>query len=190
VETNQDTSQGTIFQNDNRFKIEGQAPIRLADNLELFDVVNVRFDGSNFLYESHNHSLDNRLLEEMSQVKEFFKKKRLMKYCPSRFQEAYILATEHRKNTEKLTKEQQIQTALVRTNAKLQRYVEQNGEYVVTFDVDGRTFTSRVNKDLRVITSGICLSGKDSDFDLQSLVTVFQEKIQNDDDDGYYDTDY
>ena len=51
--------------------------------------------------------------------------------------------------------------------------------YTVTFTVDGQTHRSTVHKnDLTVLVAGICLSGEDRKFDLQSLVGVIREGSQ------------
>ena len=59
---------------------------------------------------------------------------------------------------------------------RLVSYVERGGVYSVTYKFGTHTHTSTVRaSDLRVETSGICLSGRDGDFDLTSLVGVMQE---------------
>ncbi|RYX81621.1 hypothetical protein EON83_23140 [bacterium] len=59
---------------------------------------------------------------------------------------------------------------------RLVSYIERDGVYSVTYNFGARTHTSTVRaSDLRVETSGICLSGRDGDFDLTSLVGVMQE---------------
>ncbi|BCM94076.1 hypothetical protein IAD21_05975 [Abditibacteriota bacterium] len=63
--------------------------------------------------------------------------------------------------------------------ARLLSYIERDGVYSVTYKFGDRTHTSTVRaRDLRVETSGICLSGRDGDFDLTSLVGVMQEAAQ------------
>jgi len=59
---------------------------------------------------------------------------------------------------------------------RLVSYIERDGVYSVTYAFGERTHTSTVRaSDLAVQTSGICLSGRDGDFDLASLVGVMQE---------------
>ncbi len=63
--------------------------------------------------------------------------------------------------------------------ARLVSYIERDGVYSVTYKFGERTHTSTVRaSDLKVETSGICLSGRDGDFDLTSLVGVMQEAAQ------------
>ena len=60
--------------------------------------------------------------------------------------------------------------------ARLVSFVERGSVVSVTYGFGDRTHTSTVRAgDLSVQTSGICLSGRDGDFDLTSLVGVMQE---------------
>jgi hypothetical protein len=54
--------------------------------------------------------------------------------------------------------------------------MERPDVYTVTYEVDGQRHVSAVSKkDLSVHLDGICLSGEDENFDLQSLVGVIRE---------------
>jgi hypothetical protein len=66
--------------------------------------------------------------------------------------------------------------ALEHAGAELKNYVERHDVYTVTYEVDGQWHVSAVaKKDLSVQVAGICLSGEDQNFDLQSLVGVIRE---------------
>lgn len=54
-----------------------------------------------------------------------------------------------------------------------------DGTALVTYAVSGKTFTSLVNsRNMQVISSGICLDGEDSNYDLATLVPVLRKGIQ------------
>lgn len=66
--------------------------------------------------------------------------------------------------------------SLSHAGAQLVEYLERGDSFRVTYSVDGRRYTSSVDKDdLTVNVAGICLSGEDSHFDLASLVGVLRE---------------
>jgi hypothetical protein len=69
--------------------------------------------------------------------------------------------------------------ALSHAGATLSSYIERENVYTLTFNVDEQTHRSAIHKDdLTVLVAGICLSGEDREFDLQSLVGVLHEGRQ------------
>jgi hypothetical protein len=69
-----------------------------------------------------------------------------------------------------------IARSLSHSGGQLVSYIERGDVYTVTYRFGDRTHTSTVRtNDLSVVTSGICLSGQDNDFDLTSLVGVMRE---------------
>ncbi|MEI6042845.1 MAG: hypothetical protein WCS37_00515 [Chloroflexota bacterium] len=76
--------------------------------------------------------------------------------------------------------EQQLQHALAKADATLHSYSETlnpdgtSGHLVVEWSEQGQTYRYRsvIDRNLAVVSSGICLSGRDQDFDLTSLVNV------------------
>ena len=76
------------------------------------------------------------------------------------------------------TDEQRLQEALKQRGAILETFRDKDDFWLVEWRTSkGESHSSAINKnDLTVITSGICLSGKDQDFDLQSLVGVIEKQ--------------
>jgi len=73
--------------------------------------------------------------------------------------------------------EQQLQEALRLGGGDLREFRDRGDYWQVEWTTsDGERHTSAIEKgDLTVVSSGICLSGRDRDFDLQSLVGVIEQ---------------
>jgi hypothetical protein len=71
-----------------------------------------------------------------------------------------------------------LENALKQGGGSLETYRDRGDFWQVEWRTsDGELHSSAINKnDLTVISSGICLSGKDTDFDLQSLVGVMEQQ--------------
>ncbi|MGK7876604.1 MAG: hypothetical protein AB4426_25910 [Xenococcaceae cyanobacterium] len=80
------------------------------------------------------------------------------------------------------TGEERLQQALRRGGGELQEFRDRGEFWQVEWrTADGTVHTSAIDKsDLTVISSGICLSGRDRDFDLQSLVGVMEQQDNGD----------
>jgi hypothetical protein len=91
-------------------------------------------------------------------------------------------------NTEKFSQqyrdERRLKQALKQGGGELQQFRDQGNYWTVEWTTgDGQRHSSAISKgDLTVIGAGICLSGRDRDFDLQSLVGVIEQQ------DEYYRT--
>jgi hypothetical protein len=72
--------------------------------------------------------------------------------------------------------ERRLRDALALNGGALLDYAEEGENWLVTWQTrEGEEHVSTVCKrDLTVISAGICLSGRDADFDLQSLVGVVE----------------
>ncbi|MBE9010595.1 hypothetical protein IQ250_10290, partial [Pseudanabaenaceae cyanobacterium LEGE 13415] len=74
--------------------------------------------------------------------------------------------------------EKRLQQALKLGGGELQQFHDRGNYWTVDWTTaDGTGHTSAITKDdLTVVSSGICLSGRDRDFDLQSLVGVIEQQ--------------
>jgi len=167
---------------DTRFRFEGLIPVRLVEEAAFFDVVCARFDGAQCWYEGpdlrHDPGAAAYLREALTNMVEPERLSRpglteeertayTVNYAP-RFQ-AEIDACRDRI-------EDRLGQALAHAGAQLKEYLERGDTYRVTYEVDGQRHVSVVDQnDLSVQVAGICLSGEDRHFDLQSLVGVLRE---------------
>ena len=72
--------------------------------------------------------------------------------------------------------EERLRAVLAHAGAEFKNYQERGEVYRVTYEVEGCRHTLVVaQNDLSVQVAGICLSGEDDHFDLQSLVGVLRE---------------
>ena len=71
-----------------------------------------------------------------------------------------------------------LQQALQQGGGEMRNYRDRDGFWQVEWiTADGQFHTSAISKeDLTVVSAGICLSGRDRDFDLQSLVGVMEQE--------------
>jgi hypothetical protein len=167
---------------DSRFRIDGEIPVRLVEEANLFEVIEARFDGTHFWYAGPDTRWDpaaaSYLRQQLDQLTSPDKLQRSGLTADERA--AYALnfwprfeATEEARRS---VEERRLRGALAHAGAELRDYVERQDVYTVTYEVDGQRHVSAVSKkDLSVQVAGICLSGEDQSFDLQSLVGVIRE---------------
>jgi hypothetical protein len=167
---------------DGRFRIEGMLAVRLVEEVQLFDVVNGRFDGTQCWYDAPDPRSDPGaaayLRESLSQM---VKPERLSRTGLTTEEcEAYTFNYVPRVEAERALLrdrvEERLRAAVAHAGAGFKGYTESGDFYRVTFEVDGHRHVSVVARhDLSVQVAGICLSGGDRQFDLQSLVGVIRE---------------
>lgn len=167
---------------DSRFRVEGVIPVRLVEEASLFEVIEARFDGTQFWFAGPDSRWDpalaNYLRQELGQLTPPDKLRRSGLTAEER--EAYSLnywpRYQAREEARRNREEERLRGALAHAGAELKDYVERQDVYTVTYEVDGQRHVSAVSKkDLAVQVAGICLSGEDKNFDLQSLVGVIRE---------------
>jgi hypothetical protein len=180
---------------DQRFQLDGLVCIQMPENVDLFDVIDCRFDGNAFWYDRVSRRVNRRFADSLRQA--------LMQEKPTAEIRMPGMTAEHRtaydynyqnliaprkRREEKRQRHikdvnfaedsdvSRIRDSLWHAGAHLTGLREQHGNYQVRYTVGGRTFSSAVSKDsLGVVSAGVCLDGHDREFDLTSLVGVLRE---------------
>jgi hypothetical protein len=167
---------------DGRFRIEGLVPVRLVEEAELFEVLLTRFDGAQCWYDGPDPRRDPGtaayLRDSMARMVEPGQLSRPGLTAEERA--AYALNYAPRLQAEIEARrdcaEERLREALAHAGAEFREYQERGDVYRVGYEVDGRRQVSVVARDdLSVQVAGICLSGRDRQFDLQSMVGVLRE---------------
>ncbi|HEY1016327.1 MAG TPA: hypothetical protein VGE07_26690 [Herpetosiphonaceae bacterium] len=164
---------------DRRFTFEGPAPVELAgEGLEPFDQLVARFDGRRFWFERRDEQRDPTIAAYLRQALADgvppceLRRKGLS----AEERAAYAWVVGALAEDARSVDERRLDAALRHAGARLSSFVERDEAYAVSYLVDGERHASLIRKDdLTVMTSGICLAGRDADFDLASLVGVLRE---------------
>jgi hypothetical protein len=163
---------------DSRFHIRGLVPVRFAKDLQTFDTIQTRFDGKNFWFDriDSSSSRKNAAFLRDSLILETDADSVAISGLTKEEKRAYAIAFLREIENKKDKNEERIKLAIERAGAEYRSYVERGSSYMVEYRVDGALHHSVVEKDtLEVQSAGICLSGGDRAFDLQSLVGVLRE---------------
>ncbi len=167
---------------DARFRIEGLVPVRLVEEPQLFDVLLTRFDGAQCWYDEPEPRRDPAtaayLREALARLVDPDQLDRPGLSAEERA--AYLVNYAPRLQAELDIRrdrvEERLRAALAHAGADFRGYQEHGDVYRVAYVVDGRRQVSVVSRnDLSVQVAGICLSGQDRHFDLQSMVGVLRE---------------
>ncbi len=198
---------------DARFRLKGVAPVRGAGsaNIQMFDALIARFDGTHFWFERADARRSPAIAEYLRQsladqiAPDALSKKSLSPeeraaygwalYGPPEAEIAATPATSQTTfnplaNLNPNTPDGRLAQSLGHAGGRLVSWMDRGDAYTVTYQFGAQTHTSTVRADdLSVMTSGICLSGRDRDFDLTSLVGVMQEAAREEPwqfEDDYY----
>lgn len=156
------------------------AKLWFAEGPELFDSVVTRFDGMHFVYDGPDNGRGlmyaERLREALANDEpEAPAMPGLLPQEKWLYREALIGKREAMEKERKGKAEYRLADALSHAGAVMRSYVERNDGYVVEFMIGKHKHSSFVDKNLRVHSAGLCLSGRDHDYDLASLVSVIRE---------------
>jgi hypothetical protein len=167
---------------DSRFRIEGLVPVRFVEDAQLFEMIETRFDGNQFWYAGSDSRWDPATAAYLRQALDQMVHPEKLSRPGLTAEERTAYATnywpryEASEEARRSREEQRLRGALEHAGAELKGYVERHDVYTVTYEVDGQRHVSAISKkDLAVQVAGICLSGADANFDLQSLVGVIRE---------------
>jgi len=167
---------------DARFRIDGLVPVRLIEEAQLFEVLLTRFDGGHCWYDEIDPRRDpgtaaylreslGRMIEPEQLARSGLTAEERAAYVQN-----YAPRLQAELEARRDRVEERLRAALSHAGAAFRGYQELLDAYRVTYQVDGRRHTSVVaRQDLSVQVAGVCLSGQDHHFDLQSLVGVLRE---------------
>jgi hypothetical protein len=166
---------------DSRFHIDGTVRVHLVTGAEQFQQIIACFDGGHFWFQE----IDRR---RSPAIAAYLRGALAAETLPDQIHKSTLTAEERQayhllyKAVEDARRDQvevHLADVLAHAGATLSSYIEREDAYTITFNVDGQTHRSTVHKDdLTVLVAGICLSGEDRKFDLQSLVGVIREGRQ------------
>lgn len=172
---------------DTRFSFSEPMPVRLTERIASFQPVYARFDGASFWYHSDDRRRDPAIARKLREALDSDvnpDEVRVSGASPSELLTYRILFFDKHPTAQRdmsrrnRTDQERLRDALAHAGARLDAIWDtgQEGAVTVRYEVDGQTHTSSIRlDDLSVVSSGICLSGRDQDFDLTSLVGVMRE---------------
>jgi hypothetical protein len=169
---------------DTRFSLDRPVPLRLFTlaTAASMDTVSARFDGSAFYFEGIERRRDpvvGRTLRQELEKKVDPDEVRCAGMTPQERLVYKILYLHRYKEEIQVDDRARISEALRHADATLESFwydPNESDRATVRFMVDGEMHTAIVQtSDFTVLGAGICLSGRDNDFDLSSLVGVFRD---------------
>lgn len=163
-----------------RFGFAKPIAVHLVNEGATFEPIIARFDGSSWWFDECDRRTDPLLTENL---KEHLKKATSLeelhfKGITPEMRSLYQLTTKQTANFTAKADEKRLQKALKIGGGEMREFHDRQDHWVVEWTTaNGERHTSAISKnDLTVISSGICLSGRDRDFDLQSLVGVIENR--------------
>jgi hypothetical protein len=158
--------------------------VHLVSDAADFEQIIARWDGSAFWFEDVDRRADPEIADLLRKaLRDVTLPDALhFKGITPEMRVVYNLATQQSAEFQPLVQrrrdEERISNALRMAGGSLQQFHERGDYWIVEWTTsDGELHTSAIaRRDLTVISAGICLSGRDRDFDLQSLVGVVEQR--------------
>ena len=162
-------------------------PIYLVGEGEAFESAIARWDGRNWWFEEIDRRIDPTIPERLrAELKAVTLPEALnFKGMTPEMKTTYDLVFGRLWTPEKQQQqdERRLREALGVGGGQLQEFRDREDFWLVEWTTgDGERHTSAISKaDLTVMSAGICLSGEDRNFDLQSLVGVVEDRDEEED---------
>jgi len=185
-----------VNESDASQRLGGPRPVavHLVSDGAQFEQVVSRWDGQSFWFEDIDRRAEPSISEHLRDaLRQNTRAEQLMfSGVTPEMRTAYQLATgtlrpdfrrskkpvkrHNSRRTRPMSDDERLQDALTMAGGKLRGFLDRADYWTVEWvSRDGQPHTSAIAKDdLTVISSGICLSGRDRDFDLTSLVGVME----------------
>jgi hypothetical protein len=170
-----------------RFGKGGPLPVHLVTEGAQFEQVVARWDGRTCWFEELDRRADPFPAEHLRDWLrgDVMPVRAGVKGITPEMRAAYLLArrgaTHLKKSARRMTDEERLREALKLGGGSLRGFQDQGDSWAVEWMIDDdypspEIYNSMIAKsDLTVLSAGICLSERDRDFDLQSLVKVVEQ---------------
>lgn len=164
-----------------RFKVIRPVLVHLVTEGVSFEQILARWDGSSCWFEQIDRRADPEIAESLQAAfKEIIPVEHLqMKSITPELRSLYALIAQRTEGFAQPHRDEKLlRQALNLGGGELSQFQDRGDYWTVDWTTaDGTRHTSAIAKDdLTVVSSGICLSGRDRDFDLQSLVGVMEHQ--------------
>lgn len=162
-----------------RFKVVKPVLVHLVTEGVAFEQITARWNGQSCWFEEVDRRADPAIAETLqANLKQLTPVEDLQfKDLTPEMRSLYQLVTQRTAGfAQPQRDERRLRQALKLGGGKLHQFQDRGDYWTVDWTMaDGTRHTSAIAKnDLTVVSSGICLSGRDRDFDLQSLVGVME----------------
>lgn len=164
-----------------RFKAVKPVPVHLVTEGVAFEQILTRWNGNSCWFEEIDRRDDPAIAETLQcNLKQLTPVEELhFKGITPEMRSLYGLVTQRTEGfAQPQQDEKRLRKALKLGGGELHQFQDRGDYWTVDWTTsDGVRHTSAIAKDdLTVVSSGICLSGRDRDFDLQSLVGVMEDR--------------
>lgn len=163
-----------------RFGVAKPLGVHLVTEGATFEPIIARFDGCSWWFDECDRRPDPLITETLKEhLKNTTAPEELrFKGITPEMRSLYQLTIKQTQEFATKIDEKRLRKALKIGGGEMREFRDRQDHWVVEWTTaDGQRHTSAISKnDLTVISSGICLSGRDRDFDLHSLVGVMENR--------------